>query len=261
MAKGTRTSELIPKVFAENNPGEVQKPILCMLKRKLMKHSIFSLTILSIFIWSPCLAQDLKIGVGGGALFMQGQGFFGSDSYENSVGFGTTYSLGGEIEYSLPALPINLVGQLYYAPASGEGRRNSSDGMVDPFGHRRNESSFFSGGLGVRWVPLRGLFSPYVGTGLLLSYLDAGRSSLGLPESLNELDGSTQSPDRMSERRRNNGITRLGIGFNAGSEFSLSPLLDLDVGANYGLNGISGRRGEPNLNTIGFGATLLFKVF
>jgi hypothetical protein len=225
-----------------------------------MKHSINTLTILSVLVWSPCLAQDLKIGVGGGVLFMQGQRIIESDVYENGVGFGTSYSLGGEIEYSLPALPFNLVGQVYYAPGSSPGWRNSPDGAVDPFGRRRDEAGFFSAGFGARWVPLRGPVSPYLGTALLLSHLDGSRPRMNFSQSTNDPDGSIQLPDQMREFRRSNGTTRVGIGFNVGSEFSLSPLLNIDVGASYGLNGLSGRRGDPSLNTIGFGATLLFKV-
>ena len=54
-------------------------------------------------------------------------------------------------------------------------------------------------------------------------------------------------------------MTSFGVGLSVGSEFVISSLLRLDMGASYTLSS-SFARGN-NVNTIGFCASLLFNLF
>jgi hypothetical protein len=223
-----------------------------------MKNLMGGTAILVMVLWTTCLGQDLKIGLGGGALFLQGPRSFGPEMYERGGGFTTSFSLGGEVEYSIPTMPINLVGGLTYAPIWSRHRRDSTFASSGPMGHRRTEASLFAAGVGGRWIPLRGPVSPYLGLSFVLTHLSGVGSRLD--SSLFSVDGDVAGGREGREFGRHDGITRFGVGFGFGSEFSLFSMLDLDVGASYTLNTLFGGRRGGSLNSIAFGASVLFKV-
>jgi hypothetical protein len=223
-----------------------------------MKSLVGGTAVLVMALWTTSAGQDLKIGLGGGALFLQGPRAIGPEMYERGGGFTTSFSLGGEVEYSMPTMPISLVGGLSYSPIWNHQRRDSAFASFGPGGHRREDASLFAAGVGGRWTPLRGPVSPYLGLSFVLTHL----SGLGsrLDSSLSFVDADAASPRDAREYGRHEGITRFGIGFGVGSEFSLFSMVDLDVGASYTLNSLfEGRRGG-SLNSIAFGASVLFKV-
>jgi hypothetical protein len=126
-------------------------------------------------------------------------------------------------------------------------------------GHKGNESSLFSLGLGGRWVPLRGPVSPYLGVSFLLSHQEVPGFRR---DSTQPSMGPVGTPVPFSDGRESSwdgGATRFGVGFSVGSELTLSSLIRLDVGASYSLNSPFERGG--NLSTIGFGASVLFTLF
>jgi hypothetical protein len=175
-------------------------------------------------------------------------------------GFGTSFSFGGEVVYSMTTLPLDFVGQAYYAPM--EGHYHTNDSLLTAGGHEGhggNESSLFSLGLGGRWVPLRGPVSPYLGVSFLLSHQEGLGHRPDSTQSSADPVGSPEPSNQGGEYGGGGGVTRFGAGFSVGSEFDLSSLIRLDVGASYSLNSPF-ERGR-NLSTIGFGASVLFTLF
>jgi hypothetical protein len=227
-------------------------------KGERMRHVVAGLAVTMILFWSASAGQELRIGPAAGALFMDG-------SHRNlpgtrNEGLGASYSIGGEVVYSLATVPLDLVGQLFYSPAGRGYRRRENQLTTDlQFGRRGSESSLFSLGLGGRWVPLRGTVSPYVGASFLLSHQDGQRPRF---DSTELLISPVQNPVPLGNAGRfgrGGGTTRFGAGLSVGSAFEISSLLDLDVGASYSFNTPFDRGG--NLSTIGFGGSLLFRIF
>ena len=221
-----------------------------------MKRRIGVLATLTLLIGSTAIAQDLKVGVGGGALFVQGPRPYHSELYDRG-GCSTSYSLGGEVIYSIPSLPIDPVGGASYAPVW---QRHWQDSALVETGnerHRHKEGSLFSAGVEGRWTPMRGLVSPYLGLSLQLTHLSGIRSEFDSTLVLPAADGT--SPDEVQDHRHVDD-TRFGIGVGVGSQFSLFSSVDLDVGARYTLNNLFEGRHAGSLNSISFGASVLFKV-
>jgi hypothetical protein len=223
-----------------------------------MKRFMAGAAVLMMLAWSTSVAQELSIGPAAGALFSQG-----SHGYEHSMhgnGFGTSFSLGGEVVYSMTSVPLDFIGQAYYAPM--EGGYHRKDSLVAPDGHEGhggNEGSLFSLGLGGRWVPLRGPVSPYLGLSLLLSHQENQGHWHDSTGAATEPVGNPENPNEINGHEGGGGVTRFGVGFSVGSQFAFSELIRLDVGASYSLNSPF-ERGR-NLSTIGFGASLLFTLF
>jgi hypothetical protein len=173
---------------------------------------------------------------------------------------GTTYSIGGEVVYSMATVPLDFVGQANYAPMGGNYHMKDSLATAGgPEGHGGTESSLFSLGLGGRWVPLRGPVSPYLGVSFLLSHQEVrgyGHDSTQTPA---EPAGNPEPPNQGHEFGQGGGATRFGVGLSVGSEFVLSSLIRFDVGASYSLYSPFEKGG--NFSTIGFGASVLFTLF
>jgi hypothetical protein len=219
----------------------------------------FALTVvLIVLVFSTTIGQELSIGPAGGALFTQGSHGYAPGMHGN--GFGTSFSFGGEVVYAMSSLPLDFVGQVFYAPMEGHYHMNDSLVSVDGHeGHGGNEASLFSLGLGGRWVPLRGPVSPYLGVSLLLSHQEGLGHRPDSTQSTTEPVGTFEPSSQGVEYGGGGGVTRFGVGFSVGSEFVLSELIRLDVGASYSLNSPF-ERGR-NLSTIGFGAAVLFTLF
>jgi hypothetical protein len=144
-----------------------------------MKGSIGGTGVLFVLLCSTAVGQELSVGPAVGALFTQGAhghlpGMHGSE-------VGTSYSFGAAVVYSLSSLPLDFVGQAFYAPLEGHYRLYDSLAVPPSHeGHRGNEPSLCSLGLGGRWVPLRGPVSPYLGLSLLVSHQEGVGASYSL---------------------------------------------------------------------------------
>ncbi len=223
-----------------------------------MKRFMVGTVVLIMLVWSASVGQELSIGPTAGALFTQGSRGYAPGMHGR--GFGTSYSVGGEVVYSMASVPLDFIGQVSYAPMSG--RYGMRDSLVTAGGHegrRGGESNLFSLGLGGRWVPLRGPVSPYLGVSLVLSHQEGFGNRRDSTLTSTEPDGNPGTSGNGRGFERGGGATRFGVGLSVGSEFVLSSLLRLDVGASYNLNSPFQRGG--NLSTIGFGASVLFTLF
>jgi hypothetical protein len=223
-----------------------------------MKRFMAGTMVLLMVACAISIGQELSIGPTGGALFTQGSR--GGVSGMRGNGFGTSFSFGGEVVYSLASVPLDLIGQFSYAPTDGRGFRR--DSLVAPGvrdARRGNESDLFSIGLGGRWVPLRGGVSPYLGVSFILSHQGGSRFRPDSASTLAEPVGNPEMPGDRRDFERPGGMTSFGVGLSVGSEFVISSLLRLDMGASYTLSSPFAR--GNNLNTIGFGASVLFNLF
>jgi hypothetical protein len=223
-----------------------------------MKRIMACTVVLLMLVWSTSVCQDLSIGPTGGALFTQGSRGYASGM--RGKGFGTSYSIGGEVVYSMASVPLDFIGQVSFAPMGGRYRMRDSLATADGHdGYRGNESNLLSLGLGGRWVPLRGPVSPYLGVSFLLSHQESLSYRRDSTQTSTEPVGNPGTSSDGREFERGGGATRFGVDLSVGSEFALSSLIRLDVGASYNLNSPFERGG--NLSTIGFGASVLFTLF
>jgi hypothetical protein len=221
-----------------------------------MKRFMVGSVVLIMLVWSASVAQELSIGPAAGALFTQGSRGYASGNHER--GFGTAFSFGGEVVYSMSSVPLDFVGQAFYTPIGGH--YHMKDSLVTtggPEGHSGSQASLFSLGIGGRWVPLRGPVSPYLGVSILLSHQEGSAYRYDSTQAVAPA-GHPETPDHPDEFN-GGGTTRFGVGLSVGSEFVLSSLIRLDVGASYALYTPFERGG--NLSTIGFGASMLFTLF
>jgi hypothetical protein len=224
-----------------------------------MKRFTAATLVLIVILCSTSAAQELNIGPTVGATMTGGGRGFAPGIRRNNTG--ASFTLGAEAVYSLATLPFDLVGQFSFAPGSVGFRRRdglvtSPDGRGGPGG---DGGSFFSAGLGGRWVPMDGPVAPYVGASLLLTHEQAPRerpdSALVTAQPVGDPGGNVRDFRGFGER---NGGTNLGLGFSVGSAFDLSQLLRLDVGVSYSLIAPFSRGGDRS--SMGFGASLLFRV-
>jgi hypothetical protein len=156
----------------------------------------------------------------------------------------------------LSSIPIDLVGKGFFSPSEGRfHRRDSLNALPNHEGRTGDGSSLFSLGLGGRWVPLRGPVSPYLGLSFLVSHQEGGVFGRDSSETVDA--GESNLPDRLDHGGK--GVTRFGAEVSVGSEFVLSTLIRLDVGASYSFNSPFDR--GRNLSAIGFGASVLFTLF
>jgi hypothetical protein len=134
-----------------------------------MKRFIVGTAVLIALAWSTSVCQELSIGPGVGALFTQGS--HGHEAGVHGNGFGTSFSFGGDLVYSMASIPLDFTAQVYYTPMGGGYHRKDSLIMAEGHeGRGGGEASLFSVGIGGRWVPLRGQVSPYLGVSFLLSH-------------------------------------------------------------------------------------------
>jgi hypothetical protein len=223
-----------------------------------MKRFIAGTAALIVLACSTTVSQELSIGPGGGALFTQGSRGHAAGMHGN--GFGTSFSFGGDVVYSMASIPLDFTAQVYYTPLGGGYHRKDSLATVERHeGPGGNEASLFSVGLGGRWVPLRGQVSPYLGVSFLLSHEQIPGRRPDSTQTLLEPAGNPEPTGEGGGVEGHGGTTRFGVGLSAGSEFVMSSLIRLDVGANYSFYSPFERGG--NLSTIGFGASVLFTLF
>ncbi len=219
---------------------------------------VMAVTVLcTVLACSTATAQELSIGPAGGAMFLAGSRGEGAAMH----GTVSSFAFGGEVVYSFSSVPIDLIGQGLYAPAEGHGhyRHDSLAYNRGPYGHEGDGSSLFSFGVGGRWVPLRGPVSPYLGVSLLLSHQESGMFRYDSTGAYGTPPGDPDSSGHHERYGAGGGVTRFGVGLSVGSEFVISSLIRLDVGASYSLNSPFDR--GRNLSTIGFGASVLFTLF
>jgi hypothetical protein len=128
-----------------------------------MKTSPVVIGILALFCCSSGLSQSLKVGLGGGAAFIQSPEGFTRDISQVGMGFGMSYAIGGEAKSALLAVPLTLVGHVSYLSMSGSGTFNNPVFVPAMQGSIETKTHVLSIGLGGEWTLMPGPIAPYVG--------------------------------------------------------------------------------------------------
>ncbi len=76
------------------------------------------------FMEGSSVAQELSVGPAAEALFTGGSQGYASGMHGR--GFGTSFSFGGEVVYSLSSVPLDLIGQPPTPPSMGEITRGTA---------------------------------------------------------------------------------------------------------------------------------------
>ena len=176
-----------------------------------MKRGLLFLTLLILFFFvSNINAQLFKIGVGGGYTTVNSP-----DESADLFGGGAIY--GGKVIASLPLLPINITGKVYYSPYSGE-----ESGI-------EITSSLLSVSLGGEFTLIPGPVKPYLGADLLYS-------------SFGDVEVNGQKVE--------DGEGKTGLGLDVGVYFTLLPMIDLDLSYSYYFNSLLSSGDDVNTSNI-----------
>lgn len=183
-----------------------------------MKRGLSFLTIIILFIFvSKSNAQLFKIGVGGGYTTINSPDELTNSISDGGAGFGGGAIYGGKVIASLPLIPINITGKVYYSPYSGE-----ESGI-------EITSSLLSVSLGGEFTLIPGPVKPYLGADLLYS-------------SFGDVEVNGQKVE--------DGEGKTGLGVDVGVYFTLLPMIDLDLSYSYYFNSLLSSGDDVNTSNI-----------
>ncbi len=199
-----------------------------MKKIQYARRSAVGAFILAVLICPPAFSQvDLKLGGGLGLVVPAGD-FGGSTSdYYNGTqyGLGNGVNIQGKAKVGLASL--NLVGEIDYASMSNSGASEPGLGTVEVSQTIVSLKAGPEFHLGLPLVPV----SPYIGANISVNRFSGETTFQGV----SKIPSGTYS---MKD------ATRIGIGFTAGTEVSIGPLMSLDVNLSYNLMNLSGKEWE-----------------
>jgi opacity protein-like surface antigen len=184
--------------------------------------ALVALIIVSV---TPSMSQaTLKLGGGFGVLMPR------SDLKGSTLDYysGTNYGLGNGLNLQAKAkvglVGFNLTGEVDYASLSNSGNSAPGQGSVDV------SQKIFSLKVGPEFrfgLPLSPI-TPYIGANIAMNRFSGETTFRGVAK----VPSATYSVEA---------ATRLGVGFSAGAEVSIGPLLSLDFNLAYNLMNLSGK--------------------
>jgi hypothetical protein len=195
--------------------------------------ALFALIALMI---TPSISQvNLKLGVGIGAMFPTSD-FSGSTSefYNGSrYGLSSGPNIHGKAKIGLSGW-WNLTGEIDYSSLSNTGNSEPGQGVVDISQKILSLKVGPEFRLSVPVLPI----TLYIGADLALNRFSGETTFQGV----SRVPSATYSVE---------GATRFGIGFSAGAEVSIGPLLSLDFNISYNLMNVFGKEWDdvnPGIN-------------
>jgi len=206
-----------------------------------MKRAATILLILFVFV-GLTNAQSISLSATGGLTLVQGPDALTKDISEGGAGFSSAPHFGLKGRFKLPVIPLAITGQVLYTKFTGEGNATITGGTTASV---ETESSLLLMGVGAEYKIVPGPISPYAAIDLF--YANSGKfkykaTALG---STNEITVD--------------GENRTGIGFGAGLQIGILPMIDIDVSAKYNINNLIGKEdGEETFSTINLSASLSF---
>lgn len=224
-----------------------------------MKGISLLLTFLIILFFAASInAQSLRIGVGGGYASLNGPSALAKDVSNNGAGLKNGYEIGGKLKLDFPLVPFRLTGQAYYIKISNE--ENFNPGVAGiPTVKMETSMNIFSAGAGLEYQFIPGPISPYFALDLL--YNSFGDVNVKYNPSLAVVSSDNSKPYSKKDR--------FGLGIGVGSEFTLLPVIDLDLNIKYNLMNLMGKENmkinginfnEESVNTITITANILFGI-
>jgi opacity protein-like surface antigen len=205
-------------------------------------------------------AQSLRIGIGGGYASLNGPSALAKDISNNGAGLKNGYEIGGKLKLDFPLLPFRLTGQAYYMDISNSGSMKVIPGAsLNPVNVNVETSmTMFSAGAGFEYDLIPGPISPYFALDLLYtSFGDVKTTYNPSTSGLSSLDANKPYSNK----------SKFGLGIGIGSEFTLLPVIDLDLNVKYNLMNLMGKEDmkinginykEESVNTLTVTANILF---
>jgi opacity protein-like surface antigen len=193
-------------------------------------------------------AQNLKVGIGGGVAFIQSPEGFTRDIPQAGLGFGVPSAIGIKAELSFPGSPFMVNGEITYLFMSGSGHFESSVYVPAIQGDVETKNHLFSLALGGEWQVFQGPVRPYLGADFLIN-------------SFGDLIRRSANSAGTYEYRSGGGM-RYGFGVGVGTQFSITPTIEIDVSGKYNVYNVFGQeRFESTLGAINTKVSVLFSVF
>lgn len=186
----------------------------------------FSVVIiaLTISMSTQSVAQiNFKLGGGFGVMSPASDLSGSTIEYYNGSNYGLSSGLNIHVKGKVGLLGLNLTGEIDYSSLSNSGNSEIGEGKIDI------SQKILSLKLGPEFrlsLPLLPIV-PYIGANLALNSFTGETTFQGVPR----VPSATYSV---------NAATRIGVGFTAGAEVSIGPLLTLDFNLSYNLMNVSG---------------------
>lgn len=217
--------------------------------------------LISLFIVCFTLsvkAQSLRIGVGGGYASLNGPSVLAKEISNNGAGLKNGYEIGGKLKLDFPLVPFRITGQAYYMKMSNEGNINTGVQAI-PTIKMETSMSIFSAGAGIEYQMIPGPVAPYLALDLL--YNSFGDIEVKYNPSIAGVSADNSKPYSKKDR--------FGLGIGVGSEFTLLPVIDIDLNIKYNMMNLMGKENmkinginfsEESVNTITVTANILFGI-
>jgi hypothetical protein len=192
---------------------------------KILRTIVLCFSALLIFSTSAN-AQLFQFGLGGGITQVLAPEQYTNPVSDGGYGFSTEYNFGVVAKLGLPALPLTPKAYFLYHVLYGTGDYNNVNGL-------EYDQTISELGVGIEYefIPVPAGISPYVA-------LDIAYNSF----SALEMDAS-EVPNTQANR--------FGFGLGVGSEFSIIPVIDIDVYATYKMFNLIGKEdGEENVTAF-----------
>lgn len=196
-------------------------------------------TIIAVFFIAALSinAQGLKLGATGGLNLLQSPDILTKDISEGGAGFGSGYQFGVKGKFSLPIIPLKVIGFVSYSKFSNDGSLNNQS--------RETDWSIVTVGFGGEWSLIPGPVSPYVALDILY----------------NRFGEMTMKNTTANTETKNEGVSRSGVGIGGGIDVTILPKIDLDLSARYNLNNLVGKEGgEENINSLSVTLNVFFNI-
>lgn len=175
---------------------------------------LFSLSIAAFLIIGANLnAQNIKLGLGGGVLFLQKPDYVTRGITDGGMGLTSGYNLTAEAKFRIPALPASAL--IFYDYSYLKERYEKNGGYL------QYQSSVFAWGAGAEAYILKGPISPYAGVNLFVFKMT--------------FDESTNMMMTDEVRYPFKTIVSYGLGLSAGTEIDVIPRISVDIKLKYNL--------------------------
>jgi hypothetical protein len=198
------------------------------------RFSIALVALIAVTVTPSRSQVNLKLG-GGIGLTIPSSDFSGSTlEYYNGTRYGLRSGLNIHGKAKIGLSVLNLTGEIGYSSVGNTGNSEPGQGKVDISQKVLSLKVGPEFRLSVPVLPV----TPYVGANLAVHSFSGETTFQGV----SKVPSATYSVK---------GATRIGIGFSAGTEVSIGPLLSLDFNISYNLMNVSGKQWDdvnPGIN-------------
>ncbi|MFH0733809.1 MAG: outer membrane beta-barrel protein [bacterium] len=217
---------------------------------------IFTVLIILLFGSTVMFSQSFKVGVGGGLTFITAPEIMTNDISNDGLGFGAEYHFNAKAKFSLPVLPLAIIGEVYYTSLAGEEEYMLpvyyGGTLYNVNMKAETDASILTFGVGAQYSLIPGPISPYVSASILFN---------SISELKVKATASYQGVTNSEEETYGEKISRTGLGLGAGLNISILPVIDLDVSLRYNIVNMLGKEdGEDTISMVNANVTVFFAL-